>query len=121
MGVLRPAKVEEHVAGSGNLGVEQTGASSGDVEFWKRRGRLLDDNRELLIPETQELVHPHPSFMLFATQVRAVCASRSALRGAGLGCTVWRLGSGCRVCSLCLRAGLRVCVFHLILVASKVQ
>ncbi|KEF59451.1 uncharacterized protein A1O9_04295 [Exophiala aquamarina CBS 119918] len=30
--------------------------------------RLLDDNRELLIPETQELVHPHPNFMLFATQ-----------------------------------------------------
>lgn len=30
--------------------------------------RLLDDNRELLIPETQEIVHPHPDFMLFATQ-----------------------------------------------------
>ncbi|KAL9108063.1 MAG: hypothetical protein Q9227_007169 [Pyrenula ochraceoflavens] len=30
--------------------------------------RLLDDNRELLIPETQELVKPHPNFMLFATQ-----------------------------------------------------
>ncbi|KAJ3035683.1 AAA ATPase midasin [Rhizophlyctis rosea] len=30
--------------------------------------RLLDDNRELLIPETQEVVHPHPHFMLFATQ-----------------------------------------------------
>ncbi|PWY71646.1 midasin [Aspergillus heteromorphus CBS 117.55] len=30
--------------------------------------RLLDDNRELFIPETQEVVHPHPSFMLFATQ-----------------------------------------------------
>ncbi|ODV93781.1 hypothetical protein PACTADRAFT_71717 [Pachysolen tannophilus NRRL Y-2460] len=30
--------------------------------------RLLDDNRELLIPETQEVVHPHPDFMLFATQ-----------------------------------------------------
>lgn len=30
--------------------------------------RLLDDNRELLIPETQEIVHPHPNFMLFATQ-----------------------------------------------------
>ena len=30
--------------------------------------RLLDDNRELLIPETQELITPHPSFMLFATQ-----------------------------------------------------
>lgn len=30
--------------------------------------RLLDDNRELLIPETQELVRPHENFMLFATQ-----------------------------------------------------
>ncbi|KAK5631868.1 hypothetical protein RRF57_007582 [Xylaria bambusicola] len=30
--------------------------------------RLLDDNRELLIPETQEIVHPHENFMLFATQ-----------------------------------------------------
>ena len=30
--------------------------------------RLLDDNRELFIPETQETVHPHPDFMIFATQ-----------------------------------------------------
>ena len=30
--------------------------------------RLLDDNRELLIPETQEIVRPHKEFMLFATQ-----------------------------------------------------
>ena len=30
--------------------------------------RLLDDNRELIIPETQEIVRPHPKFMLFATQ-----------------------------------------------------
>lgn len=30
--------------------------------------RLLDDNRELLIPETQEVVRPHSDFMLFATQ-----------------------------------------------------
>lgn len=30
--------------------------------------RLLDDNRELLIPETQEVIKPHPDFMLFATQ-----------------------------------------------------
>ncbi|KAJ1660165.1 AAA ATPase midasin [Dispira simplex] len=30
--------------------------------------RLLDDNRELRIPETQETVRPHPHFMLFATQ-----------------------------------------------------
>ncbi len=30
--------------------------------------RLLDDNRELLLPETQEIVRPHENFMLFATQ-----------------------------------------------------
>lgn len=30
--------------------------------------RLLDDNRELLIPETNEVVRPHRNFMLFATQ-----------------------------------------------------
>lgn len=30
--------------------------------------RLLDDNRELLIPESQEIIRPHPNFMLFATQ-----------------------------------------------------
>ncbi|KAK4141659.1 uncharacterized protein C8A04DRAFT_13882 [Dichotomopilus funicola] len=30
--------------------------------------RLLDDNRELLIPETQEIVRPAESFCLFATQ-----------------------------------------------------
>ncbi|EIW74720.1 P-loop containing nucleoside triphosphate hydrolase protein [Coniophora puteana RWD-64-598 SS2] len=30
--------------------------------------RLLDDNRELLVPETQEVIRPHPHFMLFATQ-----------------------------------------------------
>ena len=30
--------------------------------------RLLDDNKELLIPETQQIVRPHENFMLFATQ-----------------------------------------------------
>jgi len=30
--------------------------------------RVLDDNRELFIPETQETVRAHPHFMLFATQ-----------------------------------------------------
>ena len=30
--------------------------------------RLLDDNRELVIPETQEVVRPHQDFLLFATQ-----------------------------------------------------
>ena len=30
--------------------------------------RLLDDNRELFVPELQEIVPAHPNFMLFATQ-----------------------------------------------------
>lgn len=30
--------------------------------------RLLDDNRELFIPELQETIQAHPEFMLFATQ-----------------------------------------------------
>ncbi|XP_043277150.1 midasin [Venturia canescens] len=30
--------------------------------------RVLDDNRELFIPETQQTVKAHPNFMLFATQ-----------------------------------------------------
>ncbi|XP_017784384.1 PREDICTED: midasin [Nicrophorus vespilloides] len=30
--------------------------------------RVLDDNRELFIPETQEVIKAHPNFMLFATQ-----------------------------------------------------
>ncbi|CAN1795130.1 MDN1 [Linum perenne] len=30
--------------------------------------RLLDDNRELFVPELQETIRAHPNFMLFATQ-----------------------------------------------------
>lgn len=30
--------------------------------------RVLDDNRELFIPETQQVVKAHDNFMLFATQ-----------------------------------------------------
>jgi len=30
--------------------------------------QLLDDNRELYIPETQATIKAHPRFMLFATQ-----------------------------------------------------
>lgn len=30
--------------------------------------RVLDDNRELFIPETQKVIKAHPNFMLFATQ-----------------------------------------------------
>ncbi|CAM9190807.1 unnamed protein product [Chrysoparadoxa australica] len=37
-------------------------------EVLEALNRLLDDNRELFLAETQEVVTPHPSFRLFATQ-----------------------------------------------------
>lgn len=37
-------------------------------EVLEALNRLLDDNRELLVPETQDIVQPHSHFMLFATQ-----------------------------------------------------
>jgi midasin len=37
-------------------------------EVLEALNRLLDDNQELFIPETQETVVPHPNFLLFATQ-----------------------------------------------------
>ena len=37
-------------------------------EVLEALNRLLDDNRELYISETQEIVRPHDSFRLFATQ-----------------------------------------------------
>ncbi len=43
--------------------------------------RLLDDNRELFLPETGETIRPHPHFQLFATQnpAGAVYGGRKAL------------------------------------------
>ncbi|KAI6030422.1 midasin [Pisolithus orientalis] len=38
------------------------------TEVLEALNRLLDDNRELMISETHEVVRPHPHFMLFATQ-----------------------------------------------------
>jgi len=37
-------------------------------EVLEALNRLLDDNRELHIPETGETLTPHAHFMLFATQ-----------------------------------------------------
>ncbi|CAK4727123.1 unnamed protein product [Aphanomyces euteiches] len=37
-------------------------------EVLEALNRLLDDNRELFIPETQTTIQPHTRFMLFATQ-----------------------------------------------------
>lgn len=38
------------------------------TEVLEALNRLLDDNRELYVPELQETIQPHPHFMLFATQ-----------------------------------------------------
>uniref|UniRef100_A0A1A9WWJ4 Midasin n=1 Tax=Glossina brevipalpis TaxID=37001 RepID=A0A1A9WWJ4_9MUSC len=38
------------------------------TEILEALNRVLDDNRELFIPETQTVVRAHPNFMLFATQ-----------------------------------------------------
>lgn len=37
-------------------------------EILEALNRLLDDNQELFVPETNELIVPHRNFMLFATQ-----------------------------------------------------
>ena len=37
-------------------------------EILEALNRLLDDNRELYIPEINQLVKPHPDFRIFATQ-----------------------------------------------------
>ena len=39
--------------------------------------RLLDDNRELFVPELQETIRPHPHFVLF-------CDAKSSR------CNLWR-------------------------------
>lgn len=38
--------------------------------------RLLDDNRELVVPETHERIRAHPRFALFATQNVSACMRR---------------------------------------------
>ncbi|KAJ7124130.1 hypothetical protein C8R43DRAFT_1147589 [Mycena crocata] len=42
------------------------------TDVLKALNRLLDDNHELIIPETQEVVRPNPHFMLFATRRRRI-------------------------------------------------
>jgi len=37
-------------------------------EVLEMLNRLLDDNRELMIPDTQEVIKPHADFAVFATQ-----------------------------------------------------
>lgn len=41
-------------------------------EVLEALNRVLDDNRELFIVDTQTVVKAHPHFRLFATQVRIV-------------------------------------------------
>lgn len=38
------------------------------TEVLEALNRLLDDNRELYVPELGVAIQPHPRFMLFATQ-----------------------------------------------------
>ncbi|KAI8873381.1 P-loop containing nucleoside triphosphate hydrolase protein, partial [Ramicandelaber brevisporus] len=45
-----------------------SGSSAPLMSFKDALNRLLDDNREILIPETGERVTPHENFRLFATQ-----------------------------------------------------
>jgi len=40
---------------------------------------LLDDNRELFIPEQQKHIRPHPSFRIFATQNPSSYSGRKTL------------------------------------------
>ncbi|CBI35900.3 unnamed protein product, partial [Vitis vinifera] len=42
--------------------------ASGKLVFHEALNRLLDDNRELFVPELRETIPAHPDFMLFATQ-----------------------------------------------------
>jgi len=39
------------------------------TEVLEALNRLLDDNRQLYLPEINQVITPHPSFRLFATQV----------------------------------------------------
>ena len=48
-------------------------------EILEALNRLLDDNRELLIPELQIHLKPHPSFGLFATQNPSFYSGRKQL------------------------------------------
>lgn len=55
--------------------------------------RLLDDNRELFVPELQQTIVPHPHFLLFATQ------NPPGAYGGRKVCVVWVLwgGLGCGI------------------------
>jgi midasin len=48
------------------LMLDELNLASGEI--LEALNRLLDDNREILLPEQQEVIKPHPSFILFATQ-----------------------------------------------------
>lgn len=59
-------KLTLHVVVSGTCQVVVSSVSSS--LYFLHSLQLLDDNQELYIPETQEMVQAHPKFMLFATQ-----------------------------------------------------
>ena len=49
------------------------------TEVLEALNRLLDDNHELYVPELNEVVRPHPRFMLFATQNPGTYGGRKTL------------------------------------------
>lgn len=61
--------------------------------------RLLDDNRELFVAETQEVIKAHPGFMLFATQNPPGLYGGRKVQISGLG--GWRGGSETLVGATC--------------------
>ena len=48
-------------------------------EILESLNRLLDENRELFVAETQTHIKPHPSFRIFATQNPASYGGRKEL------------------------------------------
>lgn len=49
------------------------------TEILECLNRLLDDNRELFIPEQQKHIKPHPNFRIFATQNPSSYSGRKTL------------------------------------------
>jgi hypothetical protein len=74
------------------------------------RGRLLDDNRELYVPELQETVRPHPHFMLFATQNPAGAYGGRKARPLAQGICLGAQVPSHQRCACSLQGGPRACL-----------
>ena len=62
------AQLQEYLLRYGFIPVMSQNFMKLPAAHWRNVCRLLDDNRELYVPELGEVVRPHPHFMLFATQ-----------------------------------------------------